>query len=347
MKIAHIFWSFTVGGAETMLVDIMNQQVESKNNVTLIVINKNYSTQLLSSLDHRVEVVFLNRRVSSKNPLPFIRLNLLLLRKSYSVIHCHNYNLENVIIANLLKKTIVTIHGFNRPINVKNKYFKVVAISEAIENDLKDKGLINIKTIYNGIDCEKIEKKRCFNPDLKVVCIGRLDHKIKGQDILLNAIRILKKENLNIKLYFIGNGSSKVYLMNLVSKLKLMDDVVFYENKPRSELYKVIKDFDVLVQPSIHEGFGLTVVEAMTACIPVVVSEAAGLMEVTCGGRYAEVIRPNTPEKIAEIIMELNEKIHTNIFHARLREGSEYVCNNFSIKNTCDNYYDLYRQCME
>ena len=40
-------------------------------------------------------------------------------------------------------------------------------------------------------------------------------------------------------------------------------------------------------------------------------------------------------------------KIHANIFHTRLREGSEYVCNNFSIKNTCNNYYDLYRQCME
>jgi len=346
MKIAHIFWSFTVGGAETMVVDIANQQVKDSE-VSLFIINSCVSLELLSSLDPEINVILLNRTVSSKNLLPFLRLNFLLFRGAFNVIHCHNFNLEKIISGYLLKKAIVTIHGFNRPIGIKNKYFKVVAISKAIEKDLLAKGLRNVETIFNGVDTVRIDKKSSFNENLKVVCIGRLNHAVKGQDILINAFSLLKKDNFKAKLFFIGDGPSRSHLMGLVNELKLTEDVVFCGGKTRSELYTTIRDFDVLIQPSIHEGFGLTVVEAMAAQVPVIVSEASGLMEVTSYGKYAGVISPNTPGAIAKKVVAISERLYSTSMRVKLLEASAFVNCNYSIKTTCSNYHRLYLLCLE
>ena len=144
----------------------------------------------------------------------------------------------------------------------KNKYARVIAaISNAIDKDLIDKGLKNTSLICNGIKTNEIEIKNTFNSIIQIVCIGRLNHTIKGQDILLRAFSLLKlQKNIgSIKLNFIGEGSSENYLKKLTQELNLENDVIFHGSKSRTELYNMIKDFDILVELSIHEGFGLTV----------------------------------------------------------------------------------------
>ena len=344
MKIAHIFWSFTVGGAETMLVDIMNLQVNN-NNVTLIIINDNYSNELISTLDKRINIVLIKRKVSSKNPIPFVYFNFQLLRIKTDVIHCHNYNLEKVILNRLLKKTIVTIHGFNRPITNKNKYAKVVAISRSIEKDLLDRGLTNTTLIYNGIDISKIKIKKSFNKEIQIVCIGRLEHKIKGQDILIRAFYLLYLKHEKIKLNFIGEGSSESYLKKLINKLGLEDKIFFHGNLSRNELYQKIRNFDILVQPSLHEGFGLTVVEAMIAKLPVVISKAEGLIEVTNNGEYAYISNFNSADCYCNVLKNVCSKILNDkaSLIERLKQARGFAISKFSINETCQEYYKIYK----
>jgi glycosyltransferase involved in cell wall biosynthesis len=344
MNIAHIFWSFTVGGAETMAIDIINEQVR-KNKVTLIVINKNYSLKLLESLDPKVNICLLDRLASSRTLLPFCKLNYLLLKNGFNVIHCHNYNLEKIIFSFFLKKTIVTIHGFNRPINHTNKYFKVVAISKVIADDLIKKGLNNVVIIFNGVDTKKIQRKTKFNEEMVLGCIGRLNHEVKGQDIVLKAFKLIKKEKINVKLIFIGDGPSKLFLLGLRKSLGLNNNVEFLDSMQREKLYKKIKDFDLLIQPSKHEGFGLTAVEAMSAGVPLIVSDAAGLVEVTAAGKYAEIFSPSTPEILAEKIINVIEGINSDLLNTKLMVASKYVKSRFSIESTCANYEDVYMQC--
>lgn len=73
-KIVHCICSFNVGGAETMLVDIMNEQV-LKYEVTLVILNDSYSQSLLDKLVPAVKIVKINRPSGSRNPWYIASLN--------------------------------------------------------------------------------------------------------------------------------------------------------------------------------------------------------------------------------------------------------------------------------
>jgi glycosyltransferase involved in cell wall biosynthesis len=223
----------------------------------------------------------------------------------------------------------------------------VIAISKAIYSDIERKGLKNIDIVYNGINHQNIERKKSFNSTIQIVCIGRLDHTIKGQDILLKAFALLKNDIKNVSLNFIGDGSSKEYLQQITKNLELEKEVIFHGEKTRSELYKMIKDFDILVQPSIHEGFGLTVVEAMVARVPVIISDALGLKEVTNNGLYAQdVIANNDAEKYYKAILNLIININTksSILMEKIDTAEKNAVENFSIESTCLNYSKIYNE---
>ena len=344
MKITHIIWSFTVGGAETMLIDIVNQQASDGNNVNLVILNRHYSKELLREIDSRVKIVLLNRPVGSKNVLYVLQLNFLLLTSFCQIIHCHNYSLEKILFSYFLKKSILTIHGFNRPIKETNKYKMVVAISNAILKDLKSKGLRNIALVRNGVKTNLIEKKERFNFKIQIVCVGRLEHQVKGQDIILKALSLLKKDSIDSTLHFIGEGSSEDYLKRLSEQLKLKDDVIFHGPLPREKLYKLLKNFDIIVQPSIHEGFGLTAVEGMIAGIPLVISKASGLIEVTKDGELAYVVKDDEPNEYYFTLKKLILKIKSadSSIIRRKELSKSYASDNYSIKSTCDNYFNIY-----
>ena len=342
MKIVHIFWSFTVGGAETMVVDMIREQSKG-NNITLIVINKKYSNDLLSTIAPKANIVLLNRNAGGKNPFFVLKLNGILASINPDIIHCHNYNLEQLIFSTFLKRTLLTVHGFNRPISGSNKYSKVIAISKAINNDLVRKGLKNTTVIYNGIRTKDILRKESYSGIKKFVCVGRLAHEIKGQDILLEAFSKLKKINSQCQLYFIGNGKSESYLKNLSNKFNIKESVHFLGAKSRIELYSIIKDFDVLVQPSIHEGFGLTIIEAMVAGLPIIISDASGLMEVTKNGEYASAVVSSSSLALFEEMHNLTINFDINV-KEKVEESRKYAELNYSINKTCQNYFSCYKQ---
>ena len=66
MKIVHLIFSLNLGGAEAMLIDIINQQVY-RNEVTLCIINKAYNEKLLDNISNEVQIILLNRKESSRD----------------------------------------------------------------------------------------------------------------------------------------------------------------------------------------------------------------------------------------------------------------------------------------
>lgn len=346
MKIIHVIWAFPHAGAETMLVDIINIQ-SLKNRVFIIIINKNYNKSLLSKINKNVEIIKLNRNSSSINPLPFFLLNFWLFKKKPDIIHCHNYTIGKLLFRIFLKKTVLTVHGFKRPLNKNHVYRKVIAISNAVKNDLILKGLSNVELVTNGIFPDKISKKQSFNKKISIACIGRLDINVKGQDILLGAFVELVKNNSDLTLHFYGEGLSKNILINKVDEQNLKSCVFFHGLLNREEIYQAISNHDIIVQPSIHEGFGLSAIEAMAAKVPLVISGAKGLLEVT---NYGELVfgvsHKNKSEDYIKIISNLIVKIKENdlTLKKKINLASNYVKNHFAIQITCNNYNKIYRE---
>ncbi|MCG8570241.1 MAG: glycosyltransferase [Spirochaetes bacterium] len=346
MKIAHVIWGLGIGGSESMLVDIVNEQSKTED-AHLIILNNDIEKNLLSSVSKRVTCHLINRPRGSKNPFFILVYNVFLLKIKPDTIHCHDESLISFIFCNTFLKTkiVLTVHNINIPTVNFIKYHTLFSISNAVKTDVLKNCGISTKTIYNGIKTSKINKKTNYSFDtFKVVQIGRLDIDQKGQDILLKALSILKKKYkvTNIYIDFIGDGDSKEYLINLADRLKVKDMCSFSGKKSREYIYQHIYDYNLLVQPSRFEGFGLTVAEGMAAKVPVLVSNIDGPMEIIKNGSLGYYFKSQDSQNCADKIISIMKNYHSTEIKEKVNKGCRHIEKTFNIQNTAQEYLRQY-----
>lgn len=343
MIIAHLIYSLDTGGSETLLVDIANEQVNQAE-VKIVIINKIYNETLLNKIDERVKVYFINRTENSRSPYPVIILNLLLWKLAVDVLHCHNHNIIPLILPFLRKKAVLTLHCLGIPSKYLDKYHQLFAISESVKKDVVFRTKINPILVYNGIPTKTIliKEKYSIKNVFKIICVGRLDHNIKGQHIAIAAVNILNEmRELNIHLDIIGTGSSEEFLKALCSKYGLTEQISFLGLKNREYIYSHLKDYDLLIQPSLIEGFGLTVAEGMAANIPVLVSNIDGPMEIIENGKFGFHFQTGNAENMAEQIKNISN-YSSDKLTAITKAAYSHVVENFDIKATAISYIKNY-----
>ncbi len=348
-KIAHIVWSLSIGGLESMLVDIVNRQI-NKFSVYIIVINNNSDAALLAKVNRKCTIIFLNRKIHSKNPNFLFRLNYFLYKAKPDIVHSHGPELIKYCIKSLVKDTkfVLTIHNTNLPTTYYNRYDKLVAISKSVHEYVKNKGDYNICIIENGIDlslisCNNKKKDSVF----RMIQVGRLEHSQKGQDILIEAIQILveRYNQNNIQLDFVGDGPSNDYLMGLINRYSLNKYISFKGKKDRDAIYSNLKNYDLFLQPSRYEGFGLTVVEAMAAKVLVLVSSNEGPLEIINNGEYGYSFENENSSECAKMINQIiNSNAKDNNF--MIQKAFNHVYNTYSIERTTNEYNHLYLEIL-
>jgi glycosyltransferase involved in cell wall biosynthesis len=345
MKIVHLIFSFQTGGTETMLVDIVNEQAKQAE-VLVVIVNKEISSELLQKIEKSVQIKLLNRIPGSRNLLPLIELNYFLFRIQPDIIHCHNHDAINLLLPLFWSRTVLTLHTIGISVRNLNKFVRLFAISNAVANDVISRIGKHPIVVYNGIYIENIRQKEnvIFNNIFRIVQVSRLDHETKGQHLLLNALcSLLKNElNKNIQIDFIGTGNSEKYLKQLAIELGVNDHVNFLGLKDRNYIYQHLCNYNLLVQPSIYEGFGLTVAEGMAANIPVLVSDIEGPLEVIDNGACGFFFQTGNYVDLAsqiEYIMQNRELVLQKV-----KLASERVISEFSVKETALKYLDNYSQ---
>lgn len=334
--------SFQTGGSETMLVEIINEQVSSSN-VSLLIFNNQINAASLAKIDSRVKIFKLNRKEKSRSLVPIIVSNLMLLRLQPDVIHCHHVSAARII---FIKKNLVfTAHTTGITDKRIKTFRRVFAISETVKKDIYATHNINARVIYNGIDFDKVQIKDNYNcEEFKIIQVSRLDHEIKGQHILIRALNILINEMKisNVRVDFIGKGSSYQYLINLATEYKLQHKVNFLGLKDREYIYSHVKDYSLLVQPSLKEGFGLTIIEAMAAKLPVLVSDIEGPSEVVKNGKYGWLFKTADENDCAVQIQRIIKEYDSKEFKKPIQDAYEYAKTSFSINNTANQYINEY-----
>lgn len=345
MKILHLIFSMEVGGAETMLVDIINQQVLN-HEVCLYVINDQYNQHVLNKISNKCNIILQNRKVGSRHIKDIIKLNKFVLSFCPTIIHCHDSNIINYILVRFFFHTILTVHDTKLSLVGAKKYRDIIAISKAVGDDLRTRGITKYQIVYNGVKANTISTKIVFktiNHSFRIVQVGRLEHLKKGQHLTLESIHLLKKRfpNIDIKIDFIGIGSSLDYLKNKITQLGIELNVCFLGLKDREYIYSHLKDYDLLVQPSINEGFGLTVIEGMIAGLPVLVSDVEGPMEVIQNGKYGFTFYCNDATDMAKQIGYIIN--NTEMRSAIAMKGKEYATAHFDISYLIKQYEVIYK----
>ena len=134
--------------------------------------------------------------------------------------------------------------------------------------------------------------------------VGRLEP-VKNAAVLINAFSEMKKENRDVSLVVLGDGSQKDMLTELIAS-KNIEDVHFmgYVTFPRIvEFYKMA---DVFVLPSTHEPWGLVVNEAMIMGLPVIVSSKVGCRkDLVIDGENGMVFEDNNQEMLQEKMRDI------------------------------------------
>jgi glycosyltransferase involved in cell wall biosynthesis len=148
---------------------------------------------------------------------------------------------------------------------------KMIAVSERTKNDLERIGVKNeIKLIPNGIDFKLIERIEASDEKSDVIFAGRLI-KEKNVDILIKAVKLIKKEIPEVKCIIIGEGPEKRKLEKLVDDFGVGNNIKFTGFlDDYKDIISRMKSSKVFVLPSAREGFGIVALEANACGLPVI-----------------------------------------------------------------------------
>lgn len=342
MKILHIIFALdSGGGAEEMLVDITNEQVKTGNKIGILVINDIVNDELVSKLDNKISIFRVNRKETSKNPIDILKLNYFISKFRPDVIHSHNSSIIKLIFYPLAKN-VLTVHDINVDSKYFSRYDKLFAISEAVKEDIIKKGDYNVYVVINGIKIEDIKSKNIQSKVLQnILQVSRMYSDKKGQDILLKAVAILiHNYKLDLKLDFIGEGPSLQEMKELALNLRIEDRVNFLGFRYRDYVYNNLCEYDLYVQASRFEGFGLTVAEAMAAKVPVLVSDIDGPMEIIDNGKYGNFFKVGDVEDCANQILHIYNN-YSDVCQ-KVDDAYKRVEDNYSIIKTASAYIEEY-----
>lgn len=364
LKVTHIFWSLGFGGIETMLVNIANEQAEAGAEVSVIIINDWLEKSLVAGLSPSVTLVRLNRRLHSYS-LNFIsQLNRALNRLHPDVIHLHSSGLIRLLrkkysrvacstlhdlptgsvrrgrLMNLVPFAHMTLYKSSNVVNI-DEVPQVFAISSSVQQTLRDEYGVESTVVCNGIVTSRFAARSGRMPDeqLHIVMVSRLEHDKKGQDLLIRAVAALQGA---VAVDFIGIGSSMEYLKQLTAELHAEEYIRFLGKQTQDYVAAHLADYDLFVQPSRWEGFGLTVAEAMASVVPVLVSEGQGPAEVTQGDRYGWLFANGDAEDLRRKIVFIKEHYDEAIMKAS--KAKEYVRNTYDVSVTARSYLREYEK---
>ena len=361
MKIMYLLFSFTVGGTERLVANICNQMKANGEEVFLLIVNDLTDDKLLNTLDSKINVKLLKRKVGSKDKIsPLVQVAKYINENKIDVVHCNSFNAPELLvlskIINPRCKIVSTIHGVGQfkktgkfRIALKNWICdQFIGISDVVKNDIVQAGIKEgkVRRIYNGIDVKKYEcaQKKLFDADHIVIgCIARIMPSLKGQDILLRAAYKLKKQFPHIKVIFAGGVAEEQKneykeLQEYVKNNDLSANVTFLGSV--DDIPAFLNTIDICVVPSRSEGFGLALVEALSMGVPCVASNIEGPKEIIDNEGIGMMFESENSDELANVIVEIIndfQKVKDTVWKRRTD-----IKNKYSIQTMCEKLLQAY-----
>jgi glycosyltransferase involved in cell wall biosynthesis len=259
-----------------------------------------------------LSVIYLLKKVFNINISKiFSFFNINLINLDYDIYHFHFLTFKSLILIDYLKhhnkKIVATFHGADIQIKKEinygfrlNKSFdeylkKIIkkidgfqCISKNIHKDMINLN-IDDKKIYkipNSIVLKNKIIKKKYEPFINLITVGRFAIKKKGYDLIPLLTKKLIKEKINFKWKIIGENTNKIYENDLTYKNK--DKIIAIDNilgkdqlyLPSSKLTKYYEEANLYINLSRIESFGLTFIESLASCTPILSRKSKGIDEI-------------------------------------------------------------------
>jgi glycosyltransferase involved in cell wall biosynthesis len=186
-----------------------------------------------------------------------------------------------------------------------------------------------------------VSKSLGIKPDDFIIgSCGRLVDEHKRFSDLIRALSLVRRQYQNAKLLIVGKGPDEPMLRNLAVELGVSDNVLFtgYQSETRP-YYEVM---DVFALASAHEAFGLVLVEAMYADLPIVATRVGGIPMVVKDGETGFLVEPKAPAELADRFMELIK--NTALRKSMGLRGHERAVAHFGAERYVREFDELYQR---
>ncbi|MGF9710976.1 MULTISPECIES: glycosyltransferase family 4 protein [unclassified Paenibacillus] len=157
-----------------------------------------------------------------------------------------------------------------------------------------------------GIDMSSLQHNQPLANDhsgkIVISCIGRLVL-LKGHEILINALGLLKEQRHDFICWMIGDGMLKTELEVYAGQKGLSDHIIFMGE--RNDVSTLLKETDIVVVPSLHDNLPFVVIEAQLAGKPVIASHVGGIPEMIRHRETGLLFEKGSSVELAEQLLEL------------------------------------------
>jgi len=173
-----------------------------------------------------------------------------------------------------------------------------------------------------------------------LVSVGRFV-KRKGYTFLLKSLKILKDAGIAPRLILIGDGPERENLEKEATELGITGSVMFTGDINDEKKFQFLEASDIYVLPSIHEGFGIVLLEAMYAGLPIAATNNGGQTDIVKEMKNGLLVPPKDPEALAKAIETL---LNNNELRASIAKYNKEDVKNYNISGIANRYLDLYNR---
>jgi glycosyltransferase involved in cell wall biosynthesis len=253
--------------------------------------------------------------------------------------------IANYYLGVLAKLEKETAHNANLVVTISNYSLAKIQKHYGIEQS-------KVRIVPNGVDVKKFKPmedatavKRQFGLGNEpcVLFVGSLITR-KGLPFLLEAAKIIVKENADTKFVIVGDGPLRNQLTVSLESANLSDNFKFLGNLKEDTLSAVYNCAEVFVLPSIQEGQGIVLLEAQASGKPVVAFDIGGVNETVRNGETGLLVKQGSSDKLADALLHL-------LSDKPLREkmgvsGREFVTHNFTWEICAQRMQNVYREAL-
>lgn len=317
INILHVILSLEIGGMEQVVSDLVRNLDRTRFNPVIVCLDTvgPLGEELIRQGVPVIKLEPMVPVVSLIFPYELIRI---IRRYGADIIHVHSgcwYKGAAAAFFTDVRSVIYTEHGRTFPdpplTLVLDRIYswltsRVIAVSHDLAGYMNSKIGISKKkigVIINGIDEVRfIPSGETAGKGETIGIVARLAP-VKGIDILLRAMRIVVSKRPSSRLKIVGDGPERQALEKLAVNLGISDNVEFLGFM--REIPHLLGQMDLVVLSSYSEGTSITLLEAMAAGKPVVVTSVGGNSAIVEDGKNGFLVPPGAPGELADAILRL------------------------------------------
>jgi glycosyltransferase involved in cell wall biosynthesis len=360
--VIHILSGLEFGGIENLCLQIVKHPPKHVNN---ILINLNSSCQQMLPTFQRVpNLAIIEQPYQPNAKLSFIH-NLTKTFKQYQpkAIFIYPFSVLHILVAlsaRLASIPIIAVHAGNPPPQNSSQRYKwrflvqasrwlgvsIHCCSQTVHKQFQSFGQLPRGSfpIPNGCNVENIAQRanqtrqQRLTSELFIIGMVSRLNAIKDHDTLIRAFAIVQKQFPNTALWIVGDGDKKVHLENLARELDIEHQVVFLGG--RSDVPELLGQMDISAfSTTASEGFGIALIEAMAAKLPIVATDVAACREVLAGGEAGLLVSPENPEALANALKELIKSQEQRQIWGK--QGFERALSQYTSQACAEQWYQL------